>query len=387
MKRTAIDTIGVERCAGCFLCGDVCPTKAIEMHLDTEGFYKPSVNYDVCTNCGLCAKKCPVVSYEAKENAWKNPRAFTGWNSRNEVRMQSSSGGIFSHLASYVLGEGGVVCAVKWEKGIPVYGVAEREEDLEKFRGSKYLQADARGIYVTVRNWVKQGRKVLFVGLPCHVQGIKNWINSDLLYTVDLVCAGVPSLKMYDAFCLEMFKKTRIERTDFRNKREGWRHYSLVFMDEGKILLSQRSSENDFFLAFNSTKCYNKGCYTCTLNTFPRRGDITLCDHWGAADSAENHDGISGILINTNKGEDLLMKARLCEPSVLEINEENVETIISGNRRVNMASRVMPAERSQFFRALERKGFRYAYRKHIKRRLWDRVKNKLYRILNLNGRQ
>ena len=83
----------------------------------------------------------------------------------------------------------------------------------------------------------------------------------------------------------------------------------------------------------------------------------------------------------------MLIKARLCEPSVFEINEENVETIISGNRRVNMASRVMPAERSHVFRALERKGFRYAYRKHIKRRLWDRVKNKLYRILNLNGRQ
>lgn len=381
MRKAAIDIIGFDACMGCFLCKDVCRHGAIEMVVDRDGFYKPVIDELKCNACGACSMSCPVIRSSNNNEPFESPLLYGAWSTDNDTVSKSSSGGLFYEVASVFIENGGKVCGVEWQGGVPRFSLVSTADDLRPLMGSKYLQADAQGIYKEVRAAVRNGEAVLFFGLPCQVQALGNYVKSENLYLVDLVCAGVPSLNMYHSYCREYFPEQECTHTDFRvkavrnkpRKPAPWRRYSVEFYSTEYLLLSQEHSRNDFFVAFNSTKCYNSACYSCGFNSIPRRGDITLCDFWGASEQTENPEGTSLVSINSEKGKKLFGNVMQKRNDRLHVFPTDIQTAVAGTRRFDMSRRDVPPEREKIFRTFRKSGFRKMYRKFFKMTLKRRL--------------
>lgn len=178
-------------CTGCGCCCNVCPKNAISMKIDNDGFRYPVIAKEKCVDCGLCKKKCPVFS---KTKAKEINECYAAYNKNDEVLMLSSSGGIFYLLALSILKENGIVIGAMFDNNKLVHMIVDNKKDLVKLMGSKYLQSNMDDIYKKVKIEV-QSRKILFVGTPCQVAGLKSYVGEDNenLICVDLICHGVPS--------------------------------------------------------------------------------------------------------------------------------------------------------------------------------------------------
>ncbi|MEG1545013.1 MAG: Coenzyme F420 hydrogenase/dehydrogenase, beta subunit C-terminal domain [Tannerellaceae bacterium] len=382
MIKSAIGIIGADKCASCFLCGDVCSKDAIVMKYDEEGFYKPFVNQDLCNNFGACALSCPVLHDEKKIPSFEKPKVFAAWNNDKEIRLKSSSGGIYYAMAQWFLELGGYVCGVKWKNGNVIFDIAHNTEELIPFLGSKYLQADASHIYSQIKNFLSQGKKIMFVGLPCQTQALSNIISNDNLFIVDLVCAGVPSYKIFKKYCDETFPTQSIDKVNFRSKRTGWRKYSIEYFSSNKAVFRNRAISDPFFNGFNTTMYYNKGCYTCKLNTLPRRAHITLCDYWGAKGMLDTREGTSLILINDSIGQEWMDKFLQERGNQLFLIEQTYEAAVLGTKRIHMSSRLMPKERAEIFSLVDSLPFKEICRKYFQPiTLKGRVINRIKRVL------
>jgi len=201
--------------------------------------------------------------------------------------------------------------------------------------------------------------------VPCQVQAISNYIKSDLLYTIDLVCAGVPSLKMYRKYCQEYFPGETVTKVNFRVKNfdddsiplSTWRDYAVEFYSHDRLLLSQKHNRNPFIVAFNSAKCYNTSCYSCRFNTLPRRGNMTLCDYWGANGDMDCEKGTSLLLVNDAQG-DAFVEEYIRDCGRCHMRRITDSTPYKGTPRIDMEARTMPVERKRIFECLEKEGFK-----------------------------
>ena len=166
-----IRIIDKKDCCGCHACSNVCPKQCISMQLDEEGFLYPIVDTQKCIDCGLCENVCPIIN-RGKSRSPIN--VFAAKNNNEEIRIKSSSGGIFTLLAEKIIIEGGVVFGAKFDKNWDVkHGYTETIEGLAAFRGSKYVQSQIEDNYQKAEKFLKQGRKVLFSGTPCQIAGLK----------------------------------------------------------------------------------------------------------------------------------------------------------------------------------------------------------------------
>ena len=206
-----------DECVGCGACENVCPVKAISMQENEEGFLYPVVDSDLCVSCNKCNHVCPVQKNEKKAVVSK---AYAAWNKDDAILRGSSSGGVFSILAQYVLRKGGVVCGAAFDEGNVVKHIlVENAADLEKLRGSKYVQSEIGHIFVQIKDLLKSGRQVLFSGTPCQVAGLNSYLEKDFdnLLTVDVACHGVPSPKVWQKYIFELGKD--VSQFNFRDKR------------------------------------------------------------------------------------------------------------------------------------------------------------------------
>lgn len=213
-------------CCGCQACYNICPKNAIEMVADEKGFKYPKVNKDKCINCGLCEKVCPILNKKTIEN---EPKVYACYNKNDEIRMKSSSGGIFTLIAEEIIKRDGVVCGAAFDEQ---YGLShqfvESIEDLEKLRTSKYFQSSIEDTYRKTKEYLLNGRYVLFTGTPCQIEGLLSYLGKqyDKLYTQDIICHGVPSPKVwrkYVDYRLSIDKKIP-QSINFRDKKQqGWR--------------------------------------------------------------------------------------------------------------------------------------------------------------------
>lgn len=187
-------------CCGCSACMAICSKKAISMQADTPlGFLYPHVDISLCINCGRCEEICQFKkNYKRYEN-YDSPIVYALRTSNKEELKKSQSGAAFLLFSDLILLQGGVIYGAIFDKGFQViHSRASSKEEREKMRMSKYVQSDMRNIYISIKNDLKLGLKVLFTGTPCQVAGIRSFIGEKLstnLYTIDLVCHGVPSLK------------------------------------------------------------------------------------------------------------------------------------------------------------------------------------------------
>lgn len=339
-----IQIIDKQKCCGCEACFNVCPTKAISMVRDNEGYFYPIVDLDKCIDCGLCESVCPFIQKAKKTYPIKIYAAVA----KNQTHlMSSSSGGIFGLLASQIIEEGGVVFGAKFNNEFVVnHDKAETTEELEQFKKSKYVQSQIGNIYKDVLNELSLGKKVLFSGTPCQIHGLKLFLRRDYpnLLVVDVFCAGVPSPMILADYkkVLEKKYKSPIISIDFRSKEIDGQKLKIIFSNEQTII------ENSY-LTF-CDEIFRPACYRCPSNNFRSGSDINIGDFWGAStvlDSSlkEKITGVSAVIIKTEKGIKYFKKI-IGQLSYLR--ESDLEIVLERNPRLVQPSPISPSRKNFF---------------------------------------
>lgn len=313
-------------CCGCHACASICAHRAITMQTDAEGFLYPMVDKSLCTDCGLCEQVCPIIH----QNISKLPlEVYAARSNDEDIRRQSSSGGIFTLLAEAVIREGGVVFGAKFDEiWNVVHASTENLDGLGVFRGSKYVQSTIGNTYKEAKDFLQQGRKVLFTGTPCQIAGLKRYLRKDYdnLLTVDVICHGVPSPMVWQKYLSEvresLCEKHNLEKSEhsfplisdvsFRDKTNGWvrygfrLRYSDSVMKEGCLI--HPFSKNVFMNCFLSCLSLRPSCHSCPSKGGKSESDISIADFWGIEKynfKFTDNKGVSAVLVNTEKGKAL----------------------------------------------------------------------------------
>ena len=335
-------------CTGCTACASGCPKDAIRMERDREGFSYPVIDPEKCVRCGHCTAICPILHTREQKAL---PAAFAAWNRDDKVRKDSTSGGVFTALAEYVLESGGVVYGAAMDGKQHLRHIAcFRKEDLWRLRGAKYVQSDLGDIYREVKKKLRS-RLVLFSGTPCQVDGLYRYLGSrpENLITCDLVCHGVPSPGVWEdmARSIEQRKGKGLQAVRFRNKVTNWKnsHFTTVY-DDGTVDTAPLFA-TEYGRAFGRALFLRPSCHSCAYTNLNRPGDFTLGDFWGLKDDElpeEQEKGINLLLVNTAHGSHIFDQLPLSRQAF------PVERAVAGNPR--LASPIArPEERAAFFAA------------------------------------
>lgn len=307
-------------CYGCRGCLNICPKHAIVMLENKEGFLYPVVNEDKCIDCGLCLKVCPVRNHLVNKWKLKNPMCYAAKIKDKDIQRQSSSGGMFSVIANYVLDQEGLVYGSEMTDDHLVHHIEIKEKsDLDKIRGSKYVYSDLENIFSQVKNNLIKDRMVLFSGVPCQIAALKLFLKKDYdnLITVDVICHGTPNQKLFDKYInfLEKKSKLKILNYQFRSKKYvDWGNWvaNIVCSKSNKIVNKKIEARFDWYYdAFLKSKNYRESCYTCQYASNERISDITLGDFWGITKvSREFYDsnGVSAVILSTKNGQKIFNK-------------------------------------------------------------------------------
>ena len=309
-----------DKCNGCFACKAVCPKNAIEVRDEIRAF-NSYINEAECIQCGRCGKVCPQNNLPEL----KPPiQWWQGWVVDKEIRVRSSSGGVASGLIRYFISSGGYVCSCVFTHGEFVFEITNEIEKAGDFAGSKYVKSNPDGIYKEIEHLLREGEKLLFIGLPCQSAALRNTIPEKFqksLYLVDLICHGTPSYSLLNNHIQEMgYNFNQIETISFREKK-GWR-FSIPCNKEKSVL------DDIYLLGFLSGRFYTENCYECKYAGIDRVSDITLGDSWGSDLKDELKKGLSLIMCQTEKGVELIKEANL------HIEAVDIEKAIAGNQQL-----------------------------------------------------
>ena len=293
-------------------CLSVCKIKAISAVSDKKGFLYPVIDDNICVDCGLCALSCPAIntpSYNVKDQQY-----YASWNLKQDIRKNSSSGGLFYEFASFVLKNNGVVFGAKFDSDFIVrHSYVDKIEDLCQLQGSKYVQSRIENTYIQAADFLKSGRKVLFSGVPCQIAGLKSFLKKDYenLLTIDLVCHGTPSPKLFDSY--KDFVKTKYRLGDFnsfnfRSKDNSWHLFNIKIVDKNRKKYYGGFYEDAWIRGFLRNIFLRESCYTCKYATINRLSDISLADYWGYSPLTDDikHKGVSLLIVNNEKGKNVL---------------------------------------------------------------------------------
>ena len=321
-----------ELCCGCSACVQKCPRKCISLRQDDEGFWYPHVDAQNCVNCGLCERACPFIG----ENASREPlKCFAAYNANENERLNSSSGGIFSLFARYVLDRKGVVFGAAFDDSFVVKHIyIESESELYKLRGSKYVQSDINGMYAVAESFLKDDRMVLFSGTPCQIRGLQKFLGKDYkkLMSIDVACHGVPSPLLWQMYLKDIRKNVcrDIGNIKFKDKTLGWRKSRFsVFKPESETpVYSTVFNTSAWGQSFVSNLMLRPSCHFCKVKKFSSGSDITIADFWGCEKKTpllDDNKGLSAVMVHSEKG------GALCDNMNVVSIPINSEDIVEGN--------------------------------------------------------
>lgn len=301
----------LDQCCGCTACASICTHEAIQMKPDEQGFLYPEVDILKCVDCGLCDKVCGFNTGYSKSVDFEDSLAYASRHKNLAELETSRSGATFVALSDYILENGGIVYGAGFTEHFRViHKRITDKETCKELKGSKYVQSDLQGIFLQVRNDLREGKTVLFTGTPCQVNGLKSFIGNSLasnLYLMDIVCQGVPGPKVWDEYLTQLEKTIgkKIEYVNFRDKHLfPWNYHRESYKFEGE------TKKRTFPYGFYNKLMFRPSCCSCPFSNTQRPSDITIADFWGweKVDATFNEDGrgINLVLVNTNKGMDLL---------------------------------------------------------------------------------
>jgi len=302
----------LSKCCGCAACADACPKNCITMTYDRHGFYVPQVDNAQCVNCKKCANICPV-NHPVEKSAILSVHKGYATDIASEANQKSTSGAIFGLLAEEIIARGGVVAGVAFNEDYTniSHVLCETMEQVDRTRGSKYIQSRTQGIYRDVRSALKTGKTVLFSGTPCQVAGLRSFLKDvpENLITVDFVCHGVASTKFYQEYLKSAANGKPISYVGFRDK-DGHYLYSTFRVAADGQTVEENWAEKNFGKAFANNLVSRTSCGTCAYATAQRAADISLADNYMYADETEAKYGSSLVFVNTPKGSALLDAVR-----------------------------------------------------------------------------
>lgn len=301
-----------ERCTGCAACMQKCGKQAISMRTDRTGFAYPVIDQEKCVKCGICEKICPVMNKKGSVDL----EAYAAYIKNDAIRLRSSSGGIFSAIAEKVIEQNGIVYGAAFDDEMNVHHIGvETRDDLEKLRGSKYVQSDIGNSYKEAEANLKRGRMVLFSGTPCQIAGLKAYLGAeyDKLISIDILCHGVPSIKLWHKYLdmREKEKKDKVKQTFFRHKNWGWKKYALELQFCNSKAYLEKFSDDMYMQLFLKNIALRSSCYDCDFREGNYASDITIGDFWGiekVMPEMDDDKGTSAVIIHTEKGRDIFRR-------------------------------------------------------------------------------
>ena len=375
-------------CSGCYACAEICPRSCITMLSDEEGFWYPKVDEIQCIRCGVCETVCPIAM-PSSPILYKPITAYAARHRDDFLRLNSSSGGVFSEIAIYVLKQGGVVFGAGFDENFNVvHKYIESVEELDIFRGSKYVQSRMGNAYKHAEDFLKSGRLVLFSGTPCQIEGLLAYLKKtyENLITQDLICHGVPSpmvWQKYIEYRMAEADEVRPQKIAFRAKNEGWKRYSVSFLFENDQEYRATLDKDSMMQAFLKNLCLRPSCYDCAFKNKHRKSDITLGDFWGVEHilpAMDDDKGVSLVIIHSKKGADILEKVK---DSLIYQQTDFEQAIFYNTAIIKSASR--PGNRENFMQLVKEQGFRVAQKKYLKntpkqkiRKLLSKIKRKFF---------
>lgn len=334
-----VNIVSDTQCTGCSACQNICPVNAITMQPNAEGFIMPVIDENKCIDCGKCERQCPAL-HTAYNNA-PSPKLYAAM-ANDEIRTGSSSGGVFTLLAEEILQRGGCVCGAAFDENMVLSHIlVDNLADLEKLKGSKYLQSSVGTAYRQVREALDANKAVLFTGTPCQAAGLYAYLERpyDNLYTMDLVCHGVPSQKIFSQYLDELRGYRKVKNVQFRDKKNGWRAdlITVTFEDDTQYIGHTPSAsvpDGDIYeTGFQKNIFLRKSCAHCCFCQFPRQADITVGDFWDINShdaSLNDKKGTSMVFINNAHGESLFsaIEAKFIKTAQMNIPPEKINNRI-----------------------------------------------------------
>ena len=325
------------QCAGCMACMDICPRQAISV-ADDKKYMNAVIDKSRCIHCNACHNVCqrnhPAEMREPME--W-----LQGWGN-DLTRTTSSSGGFGQEAMRTALKHGFIVTACHFEKGDFRFGIIEDESELADYVGSKYVKSNPIGIYREVRRKLIQGKRVLFIGLPCQVSSMRNFTGDHKnLYTIDLICHGSPSVQLLKESMKDYgYDLSKVDDIHFRE-------HDRFGITSRPVSIVPKGVQDCYTRAFLQGLCYTENCYSCQYARTARVGDITMGDSWGTEMPEELHKGLSLVLCQTEKGREFL---HMMDFKFWPVDRENS---IKLNKQLQRPS-LVPSQREKFFQNLEK---------------------------------
>ncbi|CRZ34636.1 coenzyme F420-reducing hydrogenase beta subunit [Herbinix hemicellulosilytica] len=380
-----ISGIGRNYCTGCLACINVCPAQCISVDYDSEGFFWPSINHKECIRCKKCTKVCQVM-FLPQKNSIINGYAAAIKN--KDISKESSSGGIFPALALSFISDGGYVCGAGFCPDLTVrHTVTDKPDNVLNMRGSKYVQSFlSPDTYTEIEKLLSDGKKVLFVGTPCQVAGMKNrFSQAEGLFCIDLICHGVPSPVILKKHLERNYQKAagRIYSVKFREKTKCENNEFRFVINTERKKIRVYASDDPYYNAFLQGKSFRECCYNCKFASCDRTGDITIGDcanHKAYSEYFAYGEVLSTVLINTSKGialwnriKDRLNYVKADIRREAELNEQLSRPFIR------------PAQRDEFYKdfySMDKSYFESKYVSYLPAKA--RLKRTLRRIIPLS---
>lgn len=324
----SINSLPDEKCTGCQLCSAVCPHQAIQIKLNSEGFYRPIVDKKLCTDCGICCKVCyKFHEDERKKEKLRDLSCYSAFSKNSGILYNSSSGGIAHHLAKHFI-DNGVKCVgitYDYEIHIAVADIARDNQKIRKFKGSKYMQAFTEKVYREILE-DKSDQKYAIFGTPCQIYAFDKYAKMtkkrDRFVLIDFFCHGCPTIFLWQKHLTDVKQKVgHIKAIKFRSKKYGWHRYVTEYIGNEKTISIKRL-DNFYFLFFEDV-LLNRACYQCGLRGAFRYSDIRLGDFWGI-DYDLNTSGVSAVIPVTSAGAEVFNQIS----SDLEVKEHELADVL-----------------------------------------------------------
>lgn len=352
-----------ELCCGCSACFSICPQNAIKMERDEEGFQYPKIDKDKCINCGLCKKVCPILNKHKINNHQQKGYIFQYQNT--EIRKESTSGGVYTALAEYVLNNNGVVYGVALEKFYVKNIRVTNKKDLYKFRNSKYVQSDKNNTFKQVKEDLINGKKVLYSGTVCEIEGLKSYLMKEYnnLITVDVICRAVPSPLLWKKYVEHINKGKKATKAYFRKKIFGYKYSNLTFENDKEIIYKNGIETDSYLRAFFSNIASRPSCYECHFKKQNHISDLTIWDCFDVEKYDKKFDddmGTTKVMVNTEKGNKIFDAIKTNH----KYKEVEIKDLVNNFHQMFNSIKYNP-KRNTFFKDLNKEDFEIVINKYF----------------------